>query len=79
MRRDLERRLLQIELAERARSITIEYWIFEPDGMVTGPRGERITRDAFNHLQSRDRPPTVFVDRGQTRARRSRFRWRSAE
>ena len=57
MRRDLERRPQRIEFAERAGSIAIEYWIFESDGMVSGPRGERMTRDAFNHLQSRSRPP----------------------
>ena len=58
MRRDLERRLRAVEIAEPARSIAIEYWIFEGDGMVSGPRGERMTRDAFNHLQSRGRPPS---------------------
>jgi hypothetical protein len=61
MRRDLERRLRHIEFAERAGSIAIEYWIFEGDGMVSGPHGERMTRDAFNHLQSRGLPPSGAV------------------
>jgi hypothetical protein len=60
MRRDLERRLRHIENMD-AKGGVIEFWMDEGDGMVRGPSGERITHDAFSHLQSRDRPPTGAV------------------
>jgi hypothetical protein len=52
MRRDLERRLRHLENTDAGRS-AIEFWIDEGGNIVRGPRGERITRDTFNHLQSR--------------------------
>jgi hypothetical protein len=60
MRRDLERRLRHLENTDAGRD-AIETWIDEGDGMLRGPRGERITRDVFNHLQSRGGPPTGTV------------------
>jgi len=43
VRRDLERRLRAIELK---RSAGFEYWICQRDGMVRGPHGEQMTREA---------------------------------
>jgi hypothetical protein len=60
MRRDLERRLRQLETTGDG-SATIEFWVDEEDGTVSGPRGERITRDAFHLLQKRGRPPNGAV------------------
>jgi len=57
MRRDLERRLRHLEIVERTGSIAIEYWIFESDGMVTGPRGERMTAVAFEAMSDEETGP----------------------
>ena len=54
MRRDLERRLRDLENTATGRNAIAEFWIDESDGMVTGPLGERITREAFD-LHRRDR------------------------
>ncbi len=42
MRRDLERRLRKIEIAD-ARTDGFELWIGQGDGMVRGPSGELLT------------------------------------
>ena len=44
MRRDLERRLRQIEVTD-VRSGKIEIWIEQGDGTVRGPHGEQMTRE----------------------------------
>jgi hypothetical protein len=44
MRRDLERRLRKIEIAD-ARADGFELWIGQGDGMVRGPSGELLTRE----------------------------------
>ena len=50
MRRDLERRLQHLEIAN-AGSSALEIWVAEDDGSLCGPRGERITREAFYRRQ----------------------------
>lgn len=50
MRRDLERRLRNLEIAN-AESSALQIWVIEDDGTIRGPCGERITRDALDHLQ----------------------------
>jgi len=47
LRRDLERRLRQIEVTD-IRSGRIEIWVDQGDGTVCGPRGERLARQAFD-------------------------------
>jgi hypothetical protein len=42
MRRDLERRLRALEVAG---SGGIEFWIYQSNGMVRGPKGEEMTRE----------------------------------
>ena len=54
MRRDLERRLRHLEIAD-AGSDAVEVWIGDGDGTLCGPRGERLTRQAFDHSHSRGR------------------------
>jgi hypothetical protein len=54
MRKDFERRLRQIEIAD-AGCDAIEVWIDQSDGTVCGPRGERLTRQAFDHAYPRGR------------------------
>ena len=55
MRKDLERRLRRLEIAAaRSRSDVLEFWIDEGEGMIRGPRGEKITREAFFHLRSQE-------------------------
>ena len=53
MRRDLERRLLQIEVT--VRSERIEIWVGRGDGTVCGPRGERLARQAFDRAHPHGR------------------------
>ena len=54
MRRDLERRLRQIEVTG-IRSGRIEIWVGQGDGTVCGPRGERLARQAFDHAHPHGR------------------------
>jgi len=54
LRRDLERRLRQIEVAD-VRSDRIEIWVDQGDGTVCGPRGERLARQAFDHAHPHGR------------------------
>ena len=51
MRRDLERRLRQIEVTD-VRSGKIEIWIEQGDGTVRGPHGEQMTREEADALAS---------------------------
>ena len=44
-----ERRLQAVETA-RAAATVCEVWIEQRDGMLRGPRGEIITRDAFKDV-----------------------------
>jgi hypothetical protein len=50
MRRDLERRLRNLEIAN-AEPSALQIWVIDDDGTICGPCGERITRDAFDHQQ----------------------------
>ena len=59
MRRDLERRLQHLETAN-AGSSAPEIWVAEDDGNLSGPHGERITRDAFERRRQRG-PRGVIV------------------
>ena len=59
MRRDLERRLQHFEVAN-AGSPAPEIWVAEDDGKLSGPYGERITRDAFDRRRQRG-PRGVIV------------------
>ena len=62
MRKDLERRLRRLEIAAaRLRSGGMEFWVEEDDGMIRGPRGEKITREAFYHLQSQQTGVKMFL------------------
>jgi hypothetical protein len=62
MRRDLERRLRRLEIAAaRSRPGRCEFWVEEDDGMIRGPRGEKITREAFYHLQSQETGVMMFL------------------
>ena len=54
LRRDLECRLRQIEVAE-IRSGRIEIWVDRGDGSVCGPRGERLARQALYHAHPHGR------------------------
>jgi hypothetical protein len=59
MRRDLERRLQRLEPA-RSGSSALEIWVTDDDGMLCGPRGERITRQTFDRRQ-RDRRGVIVL------------------
>jgi hypothetical protein len=61
MRRDLERRLRRLEYAD-TRSGAIEVWIEQGDGTLCGPRGERMTREAFDLLYPRGRHGVIIID-----------------
>jgi hypothetical protein len=52
MRRDLERRLRRLEIANTGSKI-FEIWIDQGDGTVCGPLGQRLTRQALDHAHSR--------------------------
>jgi hypothetical protein len=47
MRRDFERRLRHLEIAN-AGSSALEIWTTDDDGTLCGPCGERITREVFD-------------------------------
>jgi hypothetical protein len=40
----------------------IEVWTDMGDGTVSGPRGKRLTREAFNHLNAGGRHGVIFID-----------------
>jgi hypothetical protein len=61
MRRDLERRLRHLEIAD-AGSDAVEVWIGDGDGTLCGPRGERMTREAFDLLYPRGRHGVIIID-----------------
>ena len=60
MRRDLERRLQHLEGAN-AGSSAVEIWVAEDDGKLSGPHGERITRDAFDRRGRRGPRGVIFI------------------
>ena len=64
MRRDLERRLQDVETGQ-AKSIAGEVWIELRDGMLHGPRGETITQDAFAVVCSRLPFVLILPDNGR--------------
>jgi hypothetical protein len=64
MRRELERRLQAFETAQ-TRPIAAEVWIELRDGMLRGPRGEQITRDAFKLVCSRLPAVVILPDNGR--------------
>jgi len=51
MPRNLEHRLRRLELASSGPA-TVEIWITQEDGTVSGPNGEHITEEAFLRLYS---------------------------
>ena len=57
MRRDLERRLRKIEIAD-ARADGFELWIGQGDGMVRGPSGELLTCE---EVEARRHTPGRFL------------------
>lgn len=59
MRRDLERRLRDLEIAD-AGSSALEIWVTDDGGTLCGPRGERITRQTFDRRQ-RDRRGVIVL------------------
>ena len=61
MRRDLERRLRQIEMAD-GRSDRIEIWVDQGDGTVCGPRGERLARKALDDAHPRGSGLVFVID-----------------
>ena len=64
MRRDLENRLQAIETA-RAGADSVQIWIEQSDGMMRGPRGEVICRDAFELRSSGVGVMVVLPDNGR--------------
>ena len=64
MRRDLENRLQAIETA-RAGADSVQIWIEQSDGMMRGPRGEVICRDAFELRSSGVGVIVVLPDNGR--------------
>ena len=58
MRRDLERRLRAIEVAVNV----VEVWIDQGDGTLRGPRGEQMTRQAFDHAHPRGSGLVFVID-----------------
>ena len=64
MRRDLENRLQAIETA-RAGADSVQIWIEQSDGMMRGPRGEVICRDAFELRSSGVGVTVVLPDNGR--------------
>ena len=49
MRRDLERRLRRVEIADTGSKV-FEFWIDQGDGTVRNPRGEQMARSAAEAL-----------------------------
>jgi hypothetical protein len=64
MRRELERRLQAFETAQ-TRTIAAEVWIELSDGTLRGPRGEQITRDAFETVCARFSVVVILPDNGR--------------
>jgi hypothetical protein len=64
MRRDFEHRLQAVETA-RIKASGAEIWIVQADGMLRGPRGEVICRDAFELRGSGVGTTVVLPDNGR--------------
>jgi hypothetical protein len=64
MRRDLERRLRAVEIV-RPGANAGQVWIQQSDGMLRGPRGEIITRDAFEVVRSSFATILILPDNGR--------------
>jgi hypothetical protein len=63
-RRDLERRLQAVETAQVGANVC-EVWIKLRNDMYCGPRGETITRDAFDVVCSRLALVVILPDNGR--------------
>jgi hypothetical protein len=46
----------------------IEVWTDMGDGTVSGPRGKRLTREAFDHLNAGDRHGVIFIEGDDAKA-----------
>lgn len=64
MRRDFERRLQAVETACAGANVC-EVWIVQNDNSLRGPRGETITRDAFDVVCSRLGLVVILPDNGR--------------
>ena len=46
----------------------LEVWTDMGDGTVSGPRGKRLTREAFDHLNAGDRHGVIFIEGDDAKA-----------
>jgi hypothetical protein len=68
MRKNLERRLRNAEI-KRAGTESVEVWIILNNGMMRGPRGETISRDAFEEASSGLNAVIILPDNGRDATR----------
>jgi hypothetical protein len=64
MRRELERRLRDVEAA-CFEVPAAELWIIQKDGMLRGPRGEVMTEDEFEAIPPRASTIIILPDNGR--------------
>jgi hypothetical protein len=67
MRGDLERRLRRLAISSAASDV-IEIWIEQDDCTLCSHGGERITREAFDHLHPRGSRGVIVLEGDDARS-----------